>query len=116
MTLLKKGTTMTKRLQIACIGVTLIMTGCTTATPPAGGTGGDGTSSIVSEATAQARSLCAFVPTAETILALIATGQPQLTIAAGIAKAICNAVVPKPGSARGTPTVAGVAIKGSFER
>ncbi|WP_143744638.1 hypothetical protein [Mesorhizobium prunaredense] len=104
---------MTKRLQIGLIGITLIVTGCTTATPPAGG---NRTSSIVSDATAQARSLCAFVPTAETILALIATGQPQLTIAAGIAKAICNAVVPKPGSAPGTPTVAGVVIKGSFER
>lgn len=104
---------MTIRKQTAFIGIALVVTGCTT---PAPQTGNRETSSIVSDTTAAARGLCAFVPTAETILSLVATGRPELTAAAGLAKAICEAVVPQPGAAPGPPTVAGVPIQGSFER
>jgi len=105
--------------QLTLIGLALIVSGCMTPSqqPESGGpAAGNGSSSIVADTTSVARTLCSFVPTAETILALVATGRPDLTAAAGIAKAICDAVVPQPGAAPGQPTVAGVPIQGSFER
>ncbi|MBB2688988.1 UNVERIFIED_ORG: hypothetical protein GGI63_000122 [Rhizobium esperanzae] len=65
-----------------------------------------------------AKTICSFVPTADTILALLKTGSPELAAASGIAKAICAAVAP-PGEAQrasGTVYVSGVPIKGAFEK
>ena len=97
------------KVVVACV-FALTMAAC--GTPKPGG------SDIVAQVTAQARALCKFVPTAETILALVATGQPELAAAAGIANAICKAVAPTAGQqkAPGTVAVAGVPIRGHFEQ
>jgi len=72
-------------------------------------------SSIVAEVQAIATQVCAYVPTAETVLNILGAGIPGLTNATAIADAICKAVT-KPTARRGAsrPTVAGVAVRGHF--
>lgn len=84
---------------------------------PASTTPGTGNTSVVETAIAETRRVCSFVPTAETIIALLGTGQTHLAVASGIAKAICDAVAPggQPSMAPGTARVSGVPIRGSFE-
>ena len=79
--------------------------------------------------------VCSFLPTAETIAAIVATGNPIVTTAAAVADAICKSVTsivvaPPPVAPGGsvktaagvrraapvTPTVAGVVIHGKFLR
>lgn len=55
---------------------------------------------------------CAFLPTAETVRAILAAGSPTLTTSSAIASAICAAISPKAGPGAGRATVAGVAIEG----
>lgn len=56
--------------------------------------------------------VCAFLPTAETVAAILAAGSPALTTSSAIANAICNAISPKAGPGAGRATVAGVPIEG----
>jgi hypothetical protein len=73
---------------------------------------------IVAEVQTITTTACSFVPTADTIIALVGSG-PTLTTAAAIADAICAAVTPKLASSkrRATPpTVNGIVIHGSFVR
>jgi hypothetical protein len=73
---------------------------------------------IVSEVQTITTTACSFVPTADTIIALVGSS-PALTTAAAIADAICAAVTPKAASRkRGAtpPIVNGVVIHGSFVR
>ena len=63
---------------------------------------------------------CGFLPTISTVAEIIASGNPIVATASGIANAICAAVTALPplatrkGSA--PPTVAGVVIHGRFVR
>jgi len=98
---------MQRRILIATL-LSLSVSACTTT--DAGG--------LIASTTELAKQICSFVPTADTILALVNTKDPQLAVASGIAHAICNAVAP-PGQATrasGTTFVRGVPIRGSFER
>jgi hypothetical protein len=62
--------------------------------------------------------ICSFLPTASTVANIIAVGNPLLTTAEAIAQAICASVTAPPVASTlrrvGTPTVAGVVIKGRF--
>jgi len=76
-----------------------------------------GTNSIVVQVQAAATLACSFVPTAATIIAIVAKGNPALATAAEMAAAICAAVVPKPAARlRGAvaPSVDGVIVEGHF--
>lgn len=92
--------------------LSLTMSACTT-TSPSGNQ-----ANVSAGAISQAQALCGFVPTAETVLGLLATGRPELSAAVGIAHAICNAVAPGGRRARSLqrPVVAGVPIEGEFAR
>jgi len=83
----------------------LALTACQNA--PAGGT--------VAQAQNFAIAACGYLPTAETILAILAKKSSQLDNAEAIAAAICAAVRPKIATfvAR-APAVLGVPIKGKF--
>lgn len=65
---------------------------------------------------------CGFLPTAETVAGIIATGNPIVSTAGAVANAICDAVLPaKAAHAAGKPmaiipTVAGVIVHGKFVR
>lgn len=90
-----------------------LLTGCATT----GGVPGAG-QEFVTQVTAITRAACAFLPTAETVLAILAAG--QFTAPVAIANAICSAVTaPKPlTAARGVraapPKVGNVTVKGQF--
>jgi phosphohistidine phosphatase SixA len=61
--------------------------------------------------------LCGFLPTVETVLALIAVQNPAVMTAAGIARKICEAVSPANGTMKTNlrpPMVDGVVIEGEF--
>src|SRR5665213_1697799 len=77
-----------------------------------------GSNSVVTQVQTIAQAACAFVPTAATIIAIIAKGNPALATAAEMATAICAAVVPKFAARRATslvsPMVDGVIIEGHF--
>ena len=76
-------------------------------------TGPNGTKvSLISEVQSDAKTACKFIPTAGTILGIVAAGVPALSEATAVAKAICSAVS-GPGKAA-TPMVAGVRIEGDF--
>lgn len=88
--------------------------GCTTTNPATGET--DVVAGVQSAATAA----CRFLPTAETVTAILAGDDPRLATASAIARAICDAVAPAaPGSRmmtlmRAVPEVSGVPIRGEF--
>jgi hypothetical protein len=91
--------------------VVMSLTGC--ATP---GTPG---SIDVSQVQAIATQVCGFVPTAETVISIFASGNPIYQTASAIANAICGAVTaPKSARRRGAavPTVSGVPVHGTFVR
>lgn len=92
--------------------ISLLVSACS-ATAPSGEQ-----ATISTQAISQSQVLCGFVPAAETVIALLATGRPELSAAAGIAQAICAAVAPteRKTHTRATPMVAGVQIKGQFVR
>ena len=71
---------------------------------------------FIAQVQATTSAVCAFLPTAETVAGIIATGNPIVTTAGAVANAICAAVAPaKAGKLRAAqPTVAGVAIHGRF--
>jgi len=86
------------------------------------GTVGTTTSTIVADTQQAATVACGFVPTAATVLNIVAVGNPLIATADAIAQAICSAVAasaaaPKAGRLRATvPTVNGVAVHGRFIR
>lgn len=61
---------------------------------------------------------CTFLPDTDTVTALLAASIPGLTTAKAFAKAICEAITPKPSTVFGTPTappmVSGVIIRGRY--
>jgi len=60
---------------------------------------------------------CGFLPTAATVVNIVAAGNPSLMTATAIAGAICAAVTPKHpvmGLYEPVPMVAGVPIEGTF--
>ncbi|HEX8838214.1 MAG TPA: hypothetical protein VF748_14830 [Candidatus Acidoferrum sp.] len=80
---------------------------------------------LITDAQNAAVAVCQFLPTAETVAGIIATGNPALATATAIANAICGAVSPKavPGNVSvrrlinrsgAVPTVSGVPIYGQF--
>jgi hypothetical protein len=86
---------------------------------PTGTTGAN----IVLDTQNAAVAICGFLPTAETVAGIIATGNPILQTASTVANAICAAVAPKTPvtqSVRHTvrvapvPTVSGVPVYGQF--
>lgn len=100
-------------MRVNKLGVMCILAGLTGCVTPDTGTGG------ASSAQEAAKQICRFVPTAATVLSILKLGLPQLTTAADVATAICEAVAPKtgPNGAKSFPTnpsVAGVPIQGSF--
>jgi phosphohistidine phosphatase SixA len=61
--------------------------------------------------------LCGFLPTVETVVALIAVQNPAIMTAAGVARKICAAVSPTKGTMKTNlkpPMVDGVVIEGEF--
>jgi hypothetical protein len=62
--------------------------------------------------------VCGFLPAVDTVVAIVATGNPIAATVAGLANAICAAVTALPPAEvrRGAPppTVAGVVIHGKF--
>ena len=78
-----------------------------------------GANSVVAQVQAIAQAACAFVPTAATIIAIVAKGNPALATAAEMATAICAAVAPKPAArllGALAPSVDGVIVEGHFVR
>jgi hypothetical protein len=65
----------------------------------------------ISGAQKLAVSICAFEPTAQTVLSIFNTGSPALGTASQVANAICQAVN-TPRSAGTKPVVAGVPVEG----
>ncbi len=103
---------MRKLLLSALVAVS--MTGCAT---PGGGPAPGG--NIFDQVRAITSTVCAFLPTAETIGLILAAGNPALQSAADIANAICAAVAPVRTSglnrrAVGRPVVGGVVVHGKF--
>ena len=105
---------MTRLILVAPMAAAIALAGCVTTS---------GTNSIVAEVqalTAAADAFkvtaCAFVPTATTIINIIAKGNPALATASEIATAICAAVAPKPALRRAAlaPMVDGVIVEGHF--
>lgn len=83
-----------------------------------GGTPTD-TNAIIAQIQQTTAQICAFVPTAETVAAIIAAASggaatPAVIGVASIANAICAAVTKPAAKRRGVPTVNGVPINGSF--
>lgn len=98
---------------MVCLGGSALA-GCST-TDPSTGEG-----SAIAQVQTAATAVCRFLPAAETVGAIIATGDPRLATASAIARAICAALDPQGAPAgvmtlyRAGPSVNGVAIKGHF--
>lgn len=72
------------------------------------------TDGVVAETQSLGAKICKFVPAANTILGILATGRPDLASAGAIASAICGAIAsqPRAGGLAEPPTVAGVVVRG----
>jgi predicted small secreted protein len=107
---------MKRTILAAAVAGSLALGGCAT-------TGGTpiNVQSFIEQVQAAASVACGFLPTAETVAQIIATGNPIVTTAGDVANAICKAVTVPPSTppavaarlrAAGPPTVAGVVIHG----
>lgn len=99
------------RMLLLAAASSLALAGCTTTDPVTGEP--TQIESVQSAATAG----CQFLPTAETVADIVATGDPRLTTASAIARAICAALAPAAPTGIATlfkapPTVNGVVIRG----
>lgn len=98
-----------KILAIPTLAIALFASGCA-------GTGGTSTTQvtdIIANVQAQAEKICAFVPTAATVNALLVqVGVPSIGTGLDIATSICAAIVRRSGASR--PSVRGVPIYGKF--
>lgn len=79
-------------------------------------TGGGSGSVDVSAVQQDAVKICGFLPTAETILNIFASGNTVYVSASIIANAICAAVTAKSARRGSAPTVNGVVVHGTFVR
>src|SRR5262245_20699144 len=68
----------------------------------------------VADVQADAVKVCSYLPSAETIVAIIGLNDPTLSTATAIADAICGAITSRSARAGGVPRVKGVRIKGQF--
>jgi hypothetical protein len=101
---------MKKILLAAAAAWAVSLGGCTT-------TGTFDLATFVSQVQSTTNAVCAFIPTAETVANIVATGNPIVATADAVANAICDAVRPKTTGrlrAPGPPTVAGVVVHGRF--
>lgn len=95
-------------MKYAVIGVALLLGAC--ATVPGG--------NIVSQIQSTAQSICRFVPTARTVIDIIAAGDGIAQSTSAIATAICSALefskinADQPGG--NIPRVNGVRVRGSY--
>lgn len=96
--------------------IALSLSGCAT-------TGGNppDMNAIIAQIQQTTAQICSFVPTVETVAAIIAAGSgggatPAVVGVASIANAICAAVTKPAAARRGVPTVNGVPVNGSFVR
>jgi hypothetical protein len=81
-----------------------------TGPPP---TASDQTSDFIKKVVDGTRTVCSFVPTAQTVAAIFATGNPVLATVNGVVDAVCAAIGNKASFyGRGGPSVEGVPIKG----
>lgn len=73
---------------------------------------------FITNVQALTQTACAFIPTAEVIAQIYASGNADLTKAEAVAAAVCAAVKPSPAIASAPsgslPSVAGVLVKGTF--
>lgn len=91
----------------------LMLAGCTTTDPSTGET------IAVTDVQSAAKAACRFLPTAETVADIIATGDSRLSTASAIARAICAALDPQTPAGimtlyKAAPTLNGVVIRGEF--
>lgn len=100
----------------AVIGFAVVVAGCSTVQSFV-----QSPSLQAAETAAQqaAVAVCGYLPSVESVAAIILAGNPLLTLPEQIANAICAAVQPVASAGIGkstpvTPTVAGVAITGKF--
>lgn len=89
----------------------LALASCTTTDPVTG-------EPVVMDVQSAARAACRFLPTAETVAGIIATGDPRLATASAIARAICDALSPDTPAGimtllKAAPIVNGVVIRGT---
>jgi len=98
----------------AALAAVTALAGCQTINPLTGDT------IQVTDVQSAAVAACSFLPTAETVAAIIKTDDAKLATATAIAEAICHAITVKPSSGAVTlfsittvPKVNGVPIKGS---
>jgi hypothetical protein len=73
--------------------------------------------SFIAQVQTDTNAVCAFIPTAETVANIVATGNPIVATAGAVANAICAAVAPPKTAGRlgaTVPTVAGVVVHGRF--
>jgi hypothetical protein len=106
---------MKKYLMTTSFVVALTLAGCATPGSPPGVN-----VNFVEEVRKAAVAVCGFLPYADTVAAIIATGNPIVLTVSSLANAICAAVtaIPPAQVRRGAspPTVAGVIIHGKFVR
>jgi hypothetical protein len=96
---------MKKLLLSSILAASLSLAGCNTVD----------LSTIIAQVQNSTVSLCGYVPTVETIVAIVGANDPTLVTGLQIADAICAAVKPKatPDVSSGAK-VAGVVVKGHF--
>jgi hypothetical protein len=105
---------MRKLLLVAAAAAVVGLSGCTTPFNPA---------TFAAQVQAETQKLCGYVPTAETITNLFATGVPGVQLAETLANAICGAVGPAPKTtalfrahaAAPPPVLYGVKLKGHYK-
>jgi hypothetical protein len=84
-------------------------------------TTGTNVNAVIEQVRQVAVATCGFLPTVETVAAIISAGNPLVSGASAVANAICAAVAsipPRTAGRRGgaVPTVAGVVVHGRFVR
>jgi len=103
-------------LAVPLVGL-LSLGGCATT----GSNVSENVSAVIEQVRQVAVATCGFLPTVETVAAIISAGNPLVSGASAIATAICAAVSsipPRTAGKRGgaVPTVAGVVVHGRFVR
>lgn len=79
-----------------------ILSGCAGAPVAGGTTTAPDYVAIVAQVQAYSKTACGFVPTATTILNIIGSAVPGVTVATAIAQAVCTAIAPPMMAGRGT--------------
>lgn len=100
------------RMLILASAASLALASCSTTTDPI-----PGQPSQIEAVQSAAATACRFLPAAETVAEILASGDPRLTTASAVARAICAALAPQAPAGVATlfsapPTVDGVVISG----